>query len=48
MFEQKQSMDKILKRYEVLHGLLYEPKPLIDEIGKDLIDWIEERSKQIK
>jgi acylglycerol lipase len=45
MFEQAQSTDKTLKRYEALHGLLCEPKPLIDEIEKDLIDWIEERSK---
>ena len=45
MFEQAQSKDKTLKRYEALHGLLCEPKPLIDEIETDLIDWIEERSK---
>ena len=25
-------------RGQILHGLLYEPKPLIDEIEKDLID----------
>ena len=45
MFEEAQSTDKTLKRYDALHGLLCEPKPLIDEIEKDLLDWIIERSK---
>eukprot|EP00545_Synedropsis_sp_CCMP1620_P001045 CAMPEP_0119015120 /NCGR_PEP_ID=MMETSP1176-20130426/10572_1 /TAXON_ID=265551 /ORGANISM="Synedropsis recta cf, Strain CCMP1620" /LENGTH=295 /DNA_ID=CAMNT_0006968389 /DNA_START=47 /DNA_END=932 /DNA_ORIENTATION=+ len=40
MYEQAQSEDKTLKRYEALHGLLCEPKPLIDEIEKDLVDWM--------
>lgn len=45
MYEDAASEDKTLKRYEALHGLLCEPRPLLDEIEKDLIDWIKERSK---
>jgi acylglycerol lipase len=45
MYEEAKSEDKTLKRYEALHGLLCEPKPLIDEIESDIIEWIEARSK---
>lgn len=38
------STDKDLKEYDALHGLLCEPKPLIDEIHRDLLAWITERS----
>ncbi|KAI2488805.1 alpha/beta hydrolase [Fragilaria crotonensis] len=44
MFEQAQSTDKTIKHYDALHGLLCEPKPLIDVIEKDLLDWIIARS----
>ena len=35
--------DKTKKHYPALHGLLCEPKPLFDEIQKDMLDWIAAR-----
>lgn len=43
LMEQAASKDKTLKSYDALHGLLCEPKPLIDEIHRDILDWLEER-----
>jgi len=37
------SSDKTLKKYDALHGLLCEPRPLRDEIESDIIQWMEER-----
>lgn len=45
MYEEAKSQDKTLKQYCALHGLLCETKPMIDEIEKDIIEWIEVRSK---
>lgn len=42
--QQSSSKDKTIKEYEALHGLLCEPEPLLTEIHKDLLDWINERS----
>jgi len=43
LYEKAKSSDKTLKNYPALHGLLCEPKPLIDDISKDMLDWIRER-----
>lgn len=43
LMEQAASSDKTLKSYDALHGLLCEPKPLIDEIHRDILNWLEER-----
>jgi len=44
LYEQaKQCTDKTKKHYPALHGLLCEPAPLVDEIGKDIVQWIKER-----
>lgn len=40
LMTKSQSKDKMMKRYAALHGLLCEPAPLIDEIEKDLIEWM--------
>lgn len=37
------SVDKTLFRYPALHGLLCEPRPLLDEIEHDLIEWVQKR-----
>ena len=42
--EEAASTDKTLKEYDALHGLLCEPKPLINEIHADLMSWIDDRS----
>lgn len=44
LMKEAASTDKKLKEYDALHGLLCEPKPLIDEIHRDLLAWITERS----
>lgn len=36
--------DKTLHEYAALHGLLCEPKPLCDQIHKDLLEWIQQRT----
>lgn len=38
-----QQQDKTLKRYPALHGLLCEPRPLLDQIQHDLVEWIQAR-----
>jgi alpha-beta hydrolase superfamily lysophospholipase len=43
LMEKAPSSDKTLKRYPALHGLLCEPKPLVDEIEQDMVDWIQAR-----
>jgi len=44
LYEQAtQCTDKTKKHYPALHGLLCEPAPLVDEIGKDIVQWIQER-----
>ena len=43
LMEQAASNDKTLKSYDALHGLLCEPKPLIDEIHRDILNWLVER-----
>ena len=43
LMEQAASSDKTLKSYNALHGLLCEPKPLIDEIHRDILNWLAER-----
>lgn len=40
LYEQAPSIDKTLKRYPALHGLLCEPSPLVDKIHGDLIEWV--------
>lgn len=35
--------DKTQKKYPALHGLLCEPSPLVDEIKKDMLQWIQDR-----
>lgn len=40
LMEEAASVDKTLRRYPALHGLLCEPKPLRDTIEKDIVDWI--------
>lgn len=37
------SKDKTLLRYPALHGLLCEPKPLVDKIQDDILEWIHHR-----
>ena len=44
LMDQAVSGDKTMKEYDALHGLLCEPKPLVDEIQRDLLDWISERT----
>jgi alpha-beta hydrolase superfamily lysophospholipase len=39
-YEACPSKDKTLKRYAALHGLLCEPAPLVDEITKDIKEWL--------
>jgi len=39
------SQDKTLKAYNALHGLLCEKKPLRVEIERDIIHWLNKRSK---
>jgi alpha-beta hydrolase superfamily lysophospholipase len=43
LIDRATSKDKTLKRYDALHGLLCEPPPLVDQIQKDLLDWMDER-----
>lgn len=45
LMEQSPSNDKIMKRYPALHGLLCEPKPLLDQIQDDMVVWVNDRSK---
>ena len=44
LMEQSPSTDKTIKRYTALHGLLCEPKPLVDQIQKELIEWVDARA----
>jgi alpha-beta hydrolase superfamily lysophospholipase len=41
--ESSPSKDKTIKHYDALHGLMCEPKPLLDEIEGDMCDWISAR-----
>ena len=36
--------DKTMKEYPALHGLLCEPKPLLDTIQNDIVSWIQQRT----
>jgi acylglycerol lipase len=45
LFESSVSTDKTKKNYPALHGLLCEPSPLFDAIQKDILDWLNERTK---
>ena len=36
--------DKTMKEYKALHGLLCEPKPLVDTIQNDIVSWIQQRT----
>ena len=38
------STDKTMKEYKALHGLLCEPKPLVDTIQNDIVSWIQQRT----
>lgn len=44
LYEKSPSTDKTVKRYPALHGLLCEPVPMFDEIKKDMLEWIEQRT----
>ena len=44
LFEKAPVTDKTMKRYPALHGLMCEPSPLFEEIAKDIMDWVNERS----
>lgn len=43
LMERAPSEDKTMKRYPALHGLLCEPKPLVDEIEKEMVEWMQAR-----
>jgi acylglycerol lipase len=43
LMEKSKSVDKTLKRYPALHGLLCEPAPLLGVIEDDLIQWLLQR-----
>ena len=45
LMEQSPSQDKSMKRYAALHGLLCEPKPLVDTIQDDMVAWMDSRAK---
>ena len=38
--------DKMIKHYPALHGLLCEPSPLVEEIEKDMVEWVQARIPQ--
>mmetsp|Transcript_11201 Transcript_11201/g.11296 ORF Transcript_11201/g.11296 Transcript_11201/m.11296 type:complete len:149 (-) Transcript_11201:192-638(-) len=40
LMEQSPSLDKTIKRYDALHGLMCEPPPLLGQIENDIIEWI--------
>ncbi|CAB9517146.1 Monoglyceride lipase [Seminavis robusta] len=44
LMEQAPAKDKTMKRYPALHGLLCEPKPLVDQIQGDILQWMKEHS----
>lgn len=44
LYTRAPSVDKSLRRYPALHGLLCEPSPLVDTIQADLLEWIQARS----
>lgn len=43
-FVECSSTDKTKKNYPALHGLLCEPSPLVDEIKRDILDWLDKRT----
>ena len=45
LMEKSPSQDKTMKRFPALHGLLCEPKPLVDTIQDDMIEWMNSRTK---
>lgn len=46
-FQQAQSEDKTLLEYDdAEHDLLHEPKPIVDRVTKDFLDWILKRSER--
>lgn len=44
LMEQSPSKDKTMKRYPALHGLLCEPKPLVDQIQDEMVEWMDARA----
>jgi lysophospholipase len=44
LMEKSPSKDKTMKQYPALHGLLCEPKPLVDQIQKDMLEWLDARA----
>jgi acylglycerol lipase len=44
LMEQSPSKDKTMKGYPALHGLLCEPKPLVDQIQDEMVEWINARA----
>ena len=43
LMEKSPAQDKAMKRYAALHGLLCEPKPLVDTIQDDMVAWMDSR-----
>lgn len=43
LMEQSPSKDKTMKRYPALHGLLCEPKPLVDQVQDEMVAWLDAR-----
>lgn len=44
LMEASPSKDKTMKRYPALHGLLCEPKPLVDQVQDEMVGWIDSRA----
>jgi acylglycerol lipase len=43
LYEKSPSIDKTMKKYAALHGLLCEPSPLREMVEKDIIEWLNAR-----
>lgn len=41
LMEQSPSKDKTMKQYPALHGLLCEPKPLVDQVQDEMVEWMD-------
>jgi alpha-beta hydrolase superfamily lysophospholipase len=44
LMEKAPATDKTMKRYPALHGLLCEPKPLVDQIQQEMMEWVDSRA----
>lgn len=44
LMEQSPSQDKTMKRYPALHGLLCEPKPLVDTVQNEMLEWMDSKA----